>query len=184
MARRTWLVTAVAIAWWASAPNTRADAPTDLVFLDGFQPHSCDAEIGAYGSEATALYLGEIPDCDDSGIQRQGVLGVTAETDVYRFLGTDESFCSVEPTVSLSASNPVRLCVFFECVNDFDGLTCPAGSSPVTSPGQRPGCCATGTTLSIEVSDFTCSGADDADVYIRLDTATAACTTYTVNALY
>lgn len=129
-------------------------------------------------------------DADDRGEQTcqadagtmAGVLDGDADVDWFRFRGVDGMGCGFgDPQVShtLTAGEPVRLCVFVECdqgQNDFD---CPMGTQANDSPDNRPGCCSDGDI----VFGLNCMGTmnETADFFVRVDQAPAnACVEYSV----
>jgi hypothetical protein len=126
--------------------------------------------------EAQASDLGSFNDCDDSGSMVQGVLDGVDDVDWYRYVGSDDFGCVVDPTRLLTATHSLRLCKFAECTDGSTAsVSCTDGSSPATSPDGRPGCC---HTLSFGM-DVDCDAvSDDATIYIRLDTPGDACVVY------
>ena len=137
-------------------------------------------------TESTAHDLGTIGDCDDEGGSVSGLLDGPTDPDWYKYYGTDaSSLCTTDPNRSVTSSHPIRVCKFIQCddneANDFE---CPSGTSSATSPDGRPGCCA---ASSIDFS-LTCGSsslnADNAMVYVRIDTQENACVTYTLTYAY
>ncbi|MBL9025090.1 MAG: hypothetical protein JNL21_23030 [Myxococcales bacterium] len=137
-------------------------------------------------TEAAAHDLGTIGDCDDRGGSVSGLLDGATDPDWYKYHATDaSSFCTTDPDRTVTSSDPIRICKFVQCddneANDFE---CPSGTSAATSPDGRPGCCG---TSAFEFS-LTCGsssiGADNAMVYIRIDTQENACVTYTLTYAY
>lgn len=130
---------------------------------------------------AQATYLGTIDDCDSSVMSFSGVLGDN-DVDWFEYDGTDVSFCSVNPSRTITADAQVRLCKYPTCVQGTPEFTCPAGTSQ-DSTGGLLGCCSTG-----EVSfGFGCSGtiSDDATVYLRIDKPSGfSCVSYSVSFHY
>lgn len=128
-----------------------------------------------------AAYLGTIDDCDSSAMSFSGVLG-DGDVDWFEYDGADVSFCSVNPSRTITADAQVRLCKYPTCVQGTPEYTCPAGSSP-DSTGGLNGCCSTG-----EVSfGFGCTGtiSDDAIVYLRIDKPSGfSCVSYSVSFHY
>jgi hypothetical protein len=176
-------VVVVALLPVSNAPA--AEPPEDLIFFDGFEPHPCDPDFGTHGTEAAALNLGTISDCNGAGLNVAGVLGTPQEADYSRFSGEDDFGCAVDPTLTLTATDLLRACLFFECVTDIDEFGCAPGTSASISPSGRFGCCQTGLSLTLSPQTFTCQGTgEDADVFIRLNSAAAACTSYTFNVHY
>ncbi len=135
----------------------------------GFEPN---------GDESSATALAAIDDCDVSGSSVTAHLADGSDVDVYRFDGTDELGCAVDPTASTSAS--VRLCLYAECSGAAVG--CVLGA-PATSPLGRVGCCVpSGGTVQLSVD---CSGfSDDARVFVTVSGAGQACLPYTVTYHY
>ncbi|MEQ9322941.1 MAG: hypothetical protein RIF41_27495 [Polyangiaceae bacterium] len=121
-------------------------------------------------SEATAwpLKSSSIEDCDGDGDSFTGTIG-PGDVDWLFYEGDDTTFCIVNPERTLSQSQSgLRLCKFFECLSGQTEVGCPSGTTPASSPEQRPGCCG---TSGFEVSDLNCTGTADEHVYvyIRLD---------------
>jgi hypothetical protein len=147
------------------------------IFSDGFED-TCDADIGEPDTEASAMFLGSIDNCDSSLLQVAGVLGTLIDIDYYSYSGSDTFPCSVDPTLSVIATDPTRACLYFSCNSGTAQLTCPTGSSAVTSTAGRPGCCT--TDASLQIDEFSCAGttADDAQVWLRFDTPAQTCTGY------
>lgn len=126
--------------------------------------------------EGQAFSLGAFNDCDPEGSMIQGILGGPNDTDWYRYVGSDDFGCVVDPARTVTASNSVRVCKFAECT---DGSTpvidCQNGSTPDTSPEGRAGCCFTaGFGMDVECDAVS----DDATVYIRFDNPGDACVVY------
>ncbi len=132
-------------------------------------------------SESTAHDLGTIGDCDDEGGSVSGVLDGATDPDWYKYLGTDGSGCTTDPHRVVTSSHPIRICKFIQCLDDEENdFECPSGTMDANSPDGRPGCCA---TSEIDFS-LTCGSssinADEAYVYVRIDTTENECVTYTL----
>jgi len=138
-----------------------------------------DINDGNNNTEASATDLGTIDDCDGSGESVSGIVAGVADTDWYKYNGDDTFGCVATPLRGLTSSDPVRLCKFMQC----DGGTpsCPGGTDAATSPDGRPGCCGdAGFEMGIE-----CDGTDDdATIYVRVQTTTNDCVTYTLDYHY
>lgn len=142
-------------------------------------------------TESTAYWLSADPidDCDGSGDHVSGVLSGADDVDWFVYPGNDALWpvCIVNPTRELDASEAdLRLCVFFQCLAGETQLSCPGGTTAVTSPEARPGCC---SNDGFEVNSIGCGGTfdDDTYVFIRVDQpgATAAtCSEYVVTYHY
>jgi hypothetical protein len=134
-------------------------------------------------AEASATKLGDLVDCDaDSSGMVAGVLVDGSDVDWYSFNGTDGVGCTVDPTRSLAASDPIELCKYVQCVNGTATFSCPAGTTDDASPAGHPGCCGSqGFSL-----DPDCEGIDeDTTVYIRLKNPGGfACVQYTMQYHY
>lgn len=130
-----------------------------------------------------ASYLGAIDDCDSSGLAFSGVLA-NNDVDWFSYDGSDVTFCSVNPSRTITADTQVRLCKYPTCVSGTPEFTCPAGTSPDNVDGVD-GCCSTS-----EVSfGFGCGGfgqvSDDAEVYLRIDKPSGIdCVSYSVSFHY
>jgi hypothetical protein len=128
----------------------------------------------------SATNLGNIDDCDSSGGSFMGSV-TGADADWFRIHGADVSFCSVDPTLTLSGA--VSLCMFLSCDETVTSFSCPAGTTPLIEAGLD-GCCASG---SFAVDDLNCSAslADNADFYVKVSpTSAAVCTAYQVQYHY
>lgn len=117
-------------------------------------------------AEGSATDLGDLTDCDaDSAGMTSGVLVSSADIDWYKYDGTDETGCDVDPERSIAATAPVELCKFVDCVSGTATFSCPSGTSQATSPMGHPGCCSSkGFLLQPD-----CDGIDDdATVFVRI----------------
>lgn len=135
----------------------------------GFEPNE---------TESSATDLGAISDCDGSGSSLGAKLDTEADVDFYAYDGSDDSGCTVDPTVTTGDS--VRVCMFADCSGVSAG--CTAGTS--SNLGGLPGCCVDGPgTVTVDVN---CSGiSDDATMYIRIDQGAAGvCTDYSFDYHY
>lgn len=133
-------------------------------------------------TESKAYSLGAIDDCDGSGSSVLGVIAGAGDVDWYKFTGDDVSFCSVDATRDLTASEALRICKYAQCVNGTATPDCPDGTAADTSPDGRPGCCALqGFSMGVD-----CSGLDDdASIYIRIDSLDdAQCVSYSLDFHY
>lgn len=129
-------------------------------------------------TEQSATALGQITDCDRSGAMVSGTLDDSSDVDWYRFSGSDEFLCVVDPTRVLSSDGGLRLCKFVECTGAATDLLCPLGTSPETSPEGRVGCC---SSAGFSLPTLDCpSEDDDATVYLRIDQAAGDCVDYSV----
>jgi hypothetical protein len=130
-------------------------------------------------SEATALSLGAINDCDNNEATLLGALDGPSDEDWYKYDGSDDFGCVVDPTRALTATGGLRLCKFAEC--DGVSVSCEDGSQSALSPKGNPGCCHS-QGFGIDVG---CSGIDDdATIIIRLDQAAEACVEYSLDYHY
>ena len=88
------------------------------------------------------------------------------DVDWYRYDGTDEWTCEVDPTIGVQADATVQVCMFFDCANgDQAQVLCPAGTSTGTSLEGRMGCC---SAAGFVMSDFACGnpvGGDDSAAF-------------------
>ena len=124
------------------------------------------------GREGTAIKLSSSNDCDGHGDKTTGMLAGSDDADWHWFEGYDVGYCYVNPTVTLESQDPsVRVCTFFECVDDAETtVDCPSGSTAETSPEGRKGCCAAGPgELKVRGVDCEWTSYEDIDVYIRID---------------
>lgn len=134
-------------------------------------------------TEATAEDLGTIDDCDGSGDTVTGILAGVGDTDWYKYSGTDSFGCSVDPSRQLTSSDPISVCKYAQCPDNDESFTCPAGSTDATSPDGRPGCCSN-TGFEFGFSCGSSINSDEAVIYIRLETNTNDCVTYSLTYHY
>jgi hypothetical protein len=156
--------------------NTSTNTSTST---GGLSCNAADAEPN--DSESNAIDLGTVDDDDGDGDVVSGILAGVGDTDWYKYYGDDTFPGVAEPERSLSSSDPVRLCKFMQCVDGDGSPDCPDGTDAATSPDGREGCCGdTGFTMGIE-----CSGTDDDNmIYIRVQTTTNDCVTYSIDYHY
>ncbi|MEQ9323511.1 MAG: hypothetical protein RIF41_30390 [Polyangiaceae bacterium] len=140
---------------------------------------SCSGLDEPNDSEATALSIGAINDCDDDGAMLAGALDGPTDEDWYFYSGSDDFGCVVDPTRAVTATGTLRLCKFAEC--DGVSVSCQNGSQPANSPKGNPGCCHTqGFGMDVD-----CSGvSDDATIHLRFDQAGSACVEYSLDYHY
>ena len=136
-------------------------------------------------TESTAHDLGTIGDSDSEGGSVSGMVAGPMDVDWYKYLGEDNFGSVVDPTRTLSSSHPVRICKFFQCLdNAANDFSCPNGTTDATSPDGRPGCCGTaGFDVSLSCGSSSLNS-DDAWVYIRIDSQQNQCVTYTLGYHY
>lgn len=139
----------------------------------------CDGTDEPNDSEDTARDLGAINDCDSNGAQIAFSLE-PGDVDWFRYEGSDDFGCVVDPTRTLTSTGDLRMCKFAECLDGDVDVTCEDGSSPATSPNGHPGCCHDrGFGMDID-----CPGVDDdAVITIRFDQHTG-CTGYVLDYHY
>jgi hypothetical protein len=137
----------------------------------------CDVSDEPNDSEATAKTLPAINDCDGNGSNLVGTLDGADDVDWFRYQGSDDFGCVVDPTRALTADGGLRLCKFAECLSGVAEVTCENGSTPAVSPKGNPGCChSQGFGIDID-----CPGIDDdAIILMRLDQGQSPCVGYTV----
>ncbi len=134
-------------------------------------------------TEQQAWNLGNISDDDGDQDSVSGVVDGAFDPDWFKYHGADESFTVVDPTRSLTASAPIRLCKFIDCDNGEEAnFSCPSATQSASSPDGRPGCCSMG---GFAIDDLVCGGSqfnsDDATVFIRIDNpANTPCVSYTL----
>lgn len=158
----------------AGAAGAGGDAGTDA-------PSCVDPLNEPNESENDATEVDDTNDCDGTHTET-GILTPGGDVDWYHFDGTDNLLsCTPNPKVSVN-KNGVRVCVFAQCTSGTTQVVCAQGTAQ-KSPANRDGCCATGGTAEITLA---CSGlgADDADVYIRVDQPGNACVDYQVTYSY
>lgn len=122
--------------------------------------------------------------CDDPDGQISGVLDGDADVDWSTFHSVDTMACGFNGnpfvTLTLTASDAVRLCVFADCDNGDPDFNCPMGTMDQDSPNGLPGCCGTGN-MNFQ---FNCAGNpnESADFFVVVDQAPAdSCVDYTVD---
>lgn len=137
-------------------------------------------------SEATAVDLGTIDDCNGSGSTVTGLLFGVADVDWYKYQGVDTFGigCSVDPKRTVTSSDPLTLCKYFQCPDNDETFDCPSGTSPATSPDGRPGCCGDGGFTVGLTCGSSSLNSDDALVYIKLETAVNDCVNYSLSFEY
>jgi hypothetical protein len=150
----------------ATTTTTTTTTATTTSTGSGGSPTCIDTGPGEPNdTEGDATFLGNIDDCDTSGGSIKGTLAGD-DVDWYSYGGTDASFCTVDPTRSVTAQAAIRVCKFVKCDSGDEDLICPAGTTAENSPSGKPGCCST--------SDFVispdCDGpaSDNMTIYIRL----------------
>jgi len=135
-------------------------------------------------TEATAEDLGALNDADPNPLPTVSGVMDTTDADWFFFTGTDAVGGLVDPTVHLTTALGVRICAYYDCVNGTPDFTCDTGTVPDTSTAGHPGCCtSTGNEVSVSLN-CTGTGTDNATVYIRVDSQTAACLPYTIEYHY
>jgi hypothetical protein len=141
----------------------------------------CDDALEPNDSEAAAADLGKLNDCDTNGKTMSFALDGPGDVDWYRYQGSDDFGCVVDPTRVILASDTIRICSFAQCVSGQISVDCKNGAGSSASPAGWPGCCHNqGFVMGIE-----CPGtADDADVLVRVDQGVAACTSYSLSYHY
>ena len=136
------------------------------------EPNENEAQANEFGDQACAAPDGIIA----------GALIDDADIDWSVFHSVDSMACGFEnPFVSLTltASDSVRLCVFADCDEGMAAFECANGAMDATSPNDLPGCCDNGDITF----QFNCSGSpnESAQFFVRVDQAPAdACVDYTV----
>ncbi len=128
----------------------------------GFEPNE---------DEDTAEDLGD-KGCGEMAGTVMGVLDGDTDVDFSTFHGVDGMACGFNNpfiSVTLTASDAVRLCVYTDCDNGTPMFMCPMGSMFTMSPNGLPGCCGCGD-MSFQ---FNCSNSqnESADVYVSVDQA-------------
>lgn len=125
-------------------------------------------------TQATAVDLGIITDCDSELSSKQGVLAGN-DTDWYRYYVDEVLTCLYDPYRMITSDGQALLCKFMECVSDpaSTEVTCPAGTQAQTAPQGQPGCCGLTT---IEPT----TNCNDTNVWVRIEKPSAqACVSYT-----
>lgn len=114
-----------------------------------------------------------------------GVLDGPNDVDWFRYEGSDDLSCIVNPTqgATVTGNGSVRVCAYLECNKGLDktDVTCPNGTTSDTSAAGRPGCCGA-SEFTIDLSCGTLAS-KDALVLVRIDDPThgAICTSYDVS---
>lgn len=122
-------------------------------------------------AEATAQTGGNVV---DSAWTACGVLS-GAELDFYRFQGTGSDIAELDPTV-VADGQGVRVCVYLECTGGtVDHLTCPSGTTDDALSAERPGCCASGGSITLAKGDFACAATPvDVSAWVKVEHSGAA----------
>jgi hypothetical protein len=132
-----------------------------------------------------AVDLGAQP-CDGEHDMFAGVLDGDADVDWFMFVGEFEALCGVNdpvPTFTLTASDPLRMCVYFTCDMGMADVMCQGNATP-DMVGPASGCCDMDADITAAVN---CAGNPDetAEVFVVLDQAPAdACVEYAVDYFY
>jgi len=125
-------------------------------------------------TQANAVDLGMITDCDSTGGMKSGVLA-GSDVDWFRYFVDPEFLCAYDPYRMITSDGQARLCKFVECVSDPASTvaTCPQGTQPQNAPQGQPGCCGL-TVIDMEAN---CS---NTNVWVRIDKPPSqACVSYT-----
>ena len=122
------------------------------------------------GSKASAYDFGEVGWCDFfNDADFCGRVGPGA-TSYFRYIADGSfSLCQFDPYVSATASDPVKLCEYFNCPS----VTCPSGSTPATLDGF-PGCCRTDTVPTMVISP----SCRDSEVFMTIENMGSTCVAY------
>lgn len=134
-------------------------------------------------AEANAYPIGSVGDTDSQGFTICGVLAKDGDVDWYRYDGFDR-FGVVDPTQGISSLLGTQLCTYAACKSGTTKLTCPADTTPATSPAGLAGCCAatSATNQGFQLSGATCTGTVQSDamtiVMSVARTAGSLCTPY------
>ncbi|MCA9706727.1 MAG: hypothetical protein KDK70_12825 [Myxococcales bacterium] len=130
-----------------------------------------------HDDENTAIEL-EMVNCSMSmDLEALGTID-GPQTDWYTFFGNDAFGCNEQPAAQVTADEPLRVCVYIECVNGgaTGMLSCSPGTMGATSPEGRNGCCGSGGAM---VGTYDCFlGSKDVDVYVSIGSDEAVCVDY------
>jgi hypothetical protein len=166
-----------------STTSSTSSSTTTTTTTTTTTPTCMDTGAEPNETESTAVNLGTIDDCDNSGESFSGVLNGPNDVDWYRYSGKDVFPCVVDPARTVTFMMPARICKFVQCeAGGTPSFTCPNNTTGATSPDQRPGCCGSqGFKMDID-----CPGMNDhAAVYIRVDNPNGgACIPYKVDYHY
>ena len=141
-------------------------------------------------SLTSSTSLGSTTDCDLDQLTRQGTLGDVYDEDWYQLSAQDDFGCVVNPRLSISTSDDVYVCAYFQCKAGSTVLDCQGSSFKDVTNSQRPGCCDFLADGAIDASvDCTGTSSDAADVWLSvssfgLSNPTASCQDYTLTFRY
>jgi hypothetical protein len=162
-----------------AAVNSNPDAAVSCSDPVAYEPNE---------SEGASEVFSPTDDCDENGGTATGVINGTSDADWCGYSAVDTGGCVANPYALVTATAPVRACLFIECTLGNTVIDCPSGTTAATSPNGRSGCCATGAAPEIEFGlfDLDCDDDNDEDVaiYIRIDEQAAACASYTLDYNY
>ncbi len=166
-----------------------ANSTTSGVGGSGGADNPCvDSGVGEPNeTENDPFVLPPQDDCDEFASVSGTVAGT--EEDWFRYAGND-GLCLVNPERVFTQSGGLTICKYFECnVPSATSVSCPSGTTPSTSPGNRPGCCSNTGFQFPTFGGFSCTGTtdDDAQVYILVRATnpnTATCADYSIKYAY
>jgi hypothetical protein len=147
--------------------------PPDATIPDAASPDasgSCtNVDPEPNGSEAQAVTLPSIDDCDSSGSSVSGTIVGASDVDFFRYAGSDTPFCIVDPGAAVDAPG-LRICEFALCPRGIADTVaiCNAGV-PASSPAGYPGCCEATPGQVGMIADCVSTSDDSAEIYLRVD---------------
>lgn len=148
-------------------------------------PPACrPIDLDPHDDEASATALDPLG-CDES--MDLGLAGTIEgpQSDWYTFFGNDAFGCPEQPGATLTADEPLEVCVFIECENGgaLEPLECGGDSTEATSPDGRVGCCGTDSAF---VGDYDCTGfgGKDVDAYVSVSSDEMVCADYELSYIF
>ncbi len=126
---------------------------------------------------APGKQLADKADCDNPSTLFASI-SPKGETDWYHFEAKDKAFCTIKPSVKISAmAGNYDVCIYFKCGNGKSGsktVKCDAGQSTGGGPSGSYGCCSNlpGTQTEFVKISPTCTtlgaGSESGKVWIRV----------------
>jgi len=157
------------------------------VFTDDFESSQLCAWSAIVGFddfddvETHATYLGEMDDCDGTGLGFSGILNGSDDVDFFRIWLNDVTLCTVDPVITMAPGAGFVICVYVECASGEAEIVFSSPAYADISSQGFPGLCIDDSVLAFE---YTCTGAisEDADLWIKVGTTAPGCVSYSTAA--